>query len=388
LTAIPIRTTIQRRREAKSVEATQKAIDALKPNSGTYSVEGIDGLYVRCRRKAKSFYIQRRVGGKLIKVSLGPLKMAVAKERAKRAWLTMKGLPAGPVATFAQAYNAYMELKPNLKERSAENYQYDFEHCLTDLHAWSLVDLASDAGRREVQRLQARLRKQRGEASSNRAMRLISAVYNRARRTDSTLPLEPPTKAIDLYRIEPRNWALSDEELKAWAANVAKLTPLKRMFWIMALLTGARQGSIRTIERDHVNLDLKVAKFFNTKREPYAVPLSDLLCEHLTRYLEEEGKSESRWLFPSPIKYGEPLGQVKQRGMRGPHCLRHCYKTRGVGVVSTEVSRILLGQGADPENRVNFDYVTLSLTVQPLRATVNWYADMYAKLLPNLLLLK
>ena len=39
----------------KRVEANQKAIDALPQASGTWRVEGVPGLYLRCRVRAKVF---------------------------------------------------------------------------------------------------------------------------------------------------------------------------------------------------------------------------------------------------------------------------------------------------------------------------------------------
>jgi hypothetical protein len=50
----------------KAVEANQKAIDELALGSGTWRVEGVRGLYVRCRAQAKSFFLQRRVDGYLM----------------------------------------------------------------------------------------------------------------------------------------------------------------------------------------------------------------------------------------------------------------------------------------------------------------------------------
>ena len=55
----------------KVVEANQKAVDALPLNSGTCRVYGVRGLYLRCRARAKSFFIQRRVKGTLVKETLG-----------------------------------------------------------------------------------------------------------------------------------------------------------------------------------------------------------------------------------------------------------------------------------------------------------------------------
>jgi len=53
--------------QRKLAPANQQAIDALPLNSGTWCVQGEPGLYVRCRATLKSFLLQRRVRGKLVK---------------------------------------------------------------------------------------------------------------------------------------------------------------------------------------------------------------------------------------------------------------------------------------------------------------------------------
>ena len=70
--------------EPKLVGANQKAIDALPFDSGTWRVEGVTGLFLRCRAQTKSFYIQRRVQGTLVKETLGELPMKRAREKAMK----------------------------------------------------------------------------------------------------------------------------------------------------------------------------------------------------------------------------------------------------------------------------------------------------------------
>jgi len=57
--------------QIKEIAANQKALDALPLNSGTWSIETVAGMYVRCRRQSKSFFLQRRVKGQLVRVVLG-----------------------------------------------------------------------------------------------------------------------------------------------------------------------------------------------------------------------------------------------------------------------------------------------------------------------------
>src|SRR5215831_6015101 len=80
LLEMPVVVAMRKRAKAtpKVVAANQKAIDALPLGSGMWTVDGVMGLFVRCRAQSKSFLIQRRVHGKLVKETLGqmPVKQA------------------------------------------------------------------------------------------------------------------------------------------------------------------------------------------------------------------------------------------------------------------------------------------------------------------------
>ena len=385
-------------RPRKCIKAVQKALDEVKLGSGTWQIEGVPGLYLRARSKSKSFFLQRRVNGILLNRTLGELTMKEARERAALEWGLIAGqtqLTAGAKSTFADAFKSYQELSSHLAQRTTENYESEFTTYLPDLHGWSMKDLGSDEGRHTIQQLQIRLRKQHGKAASNQAMRLISAVYNKARKTDSTLPSESPTKAIKLDKILPRQSALDDDQLRAWGAAVIKLSAVKRMFWIMALLTGARELSMRLLKWTDLCLDNNMIRFRNKRNGYYAVPMSDLLCTLLTRYRDSESTPASPWVFPSPRIDGQPLGKVKEKEETGqpriksPHSLRHTFKTRGIApgadYVPPEISKLLMGHSADGEAAVNFDYITLALILEPTRPYINMYARKYAAIVPELL---
>src|ERR1039458_1470794 len=97
----------------KLVEATQKSIDALPLNSGMWKVKGFPGLYVRARARSKSFMLQRRIEGDLVKAMLGPLTMKAAKEEAMKQWggLERKEAAAGDVLTLGAALEQYILAK-------------------------------------------------------------------------------------------------------------------------------------------------------------------------------------------------------------------------------------------------------------------------------------
>jgi hypothetical protein len=70
----------------KLAPANQQAIDALPLNSGTWRVQGVPGLYVRCRAASESYLLQRRVRGVLVKRTLGAMPLKATRAEALKLW--------------------------------------------------------------------------------------------------------------------------------------------------------------------------------------------------------------------------------------------------------------------------------------------------------------
>ena len=137
---------------SKTVAANQKAIDLLPLDSGTWRVAGVPGLYLRCRSKVKSFMLQRRVRGVLVKETLGPQSMKRARAAAMATWSTMKPQAAGDAVTLAMALDLYFQDK-QLAEKTRFNYQYNADRYLKAWTGRSLQAIGEDrAGVRMLQR--------------------------------------------------------------------------------------------------------------------------------------------------------------------------------------------------------------------------------------------
>jgi integrase len=375
----------------KVVESNQKAVDALPFDSGTWRVEGVPGLYLRCRAKTKSFFLQRRVRGQLVKETLGPLSMKRARAAAMNTWSSMKPT-VGDAVTLAAALNHYLEDK-QLAEKTRFNYRYNADRYLKNWTGRTLQDIGED--RAGVRALQRQLTKQHGAATSNQVVRLLSSVYRWARKQDTSLP-EPPTTAVQVQRIPARNWALSAEELKSWwfcesdvkgktvKHGVSTLGPIKRMWWITALLTGARAGSIEALRWENIDFDKKTVRFMVTKgNRPYTVPLSDVLAKALRAYRDAGAVPPSDWVFPSHTKAGYHLVAVKnvREGVRPPHAMRHRFRTTLAQLgAAPDSARLLMGHSMRGD--VSRDYITESpLLIESLRPITNAVSEHYLSIL-------
>ena len=294
----------QPKTKTKLVKATQKALEELRLNSGMWRVEGIPGLYVRCRATSKSFVQQRRVDGVLVKEVLGPLTMKKAKEKAMDRWNAIRPAAPDDDVQLGAAITVYIEhrLSMNKMAPATKNLaEYNADHHLESWKKRTLDEVGRD--RASLAALHARLTKKHGAATCNQVMRLLSAVYRWHRdRIQHDLP-EWPRKVAEIHEIPPRDWAYSEDELRAWwhtteenedgepvDKGVSTLGPIKRIWWLTALFTGARKGSIEALKWTDVDLEKKTVHFRVAKgNRPYVVPISNKLAELLIAY-RKEGK--------------------------------------------------------------------------------------------------
>jgi integrase len=377
--------------QSKTVQANQKAIDELPYNSGTWRVAGIPGLYLRCWVHTKSFVVQRRVRGKLVKEVLGEQSMKRAREKAMKTWSALKPKPRpDEVVTLGAAVERYLEEKP-LAAKTVHGYRYNLDHYLTDWKNRALHDVGNDrAGFRYLQR---QIRRLHGPSTSNGVIRLVSAVYRWQRKIDPTLP-ESPTTAVEVEAIPARDWAYSPEDLKAWWSSreedgkvtdlgVKTLGPIKRMWWLTALFTGARKSSIEALRWSDVDLDKKVIRFKVTKGDkPYSVPMADKLAELLKAYQASGEVPPSEWLFPSNVRDGQHIIGVKndKEGAGPAHRLRHTFRTTLAQLgISSDQSRMLMGHSMGGD--VSRGYITAPLVVESLRPVTNAVAETYLRIL-------
>lgn len=384
---------------AKTVEANQKAIDALAFNSGMWKVAGIPGLYVRARATSKSFMLQRRIGGELVKTMLGQLTLKKAKETAMALWGTVQpSEPDRKVLTLGAAIEDYIQAKTSagkMASKTAEIARYNAERYLSSWTNRTLEEVGKS--RLEVRQLQQTITRKHKAATSNQVIRLLSAVYRWCRKADINLP-ESPMVVAEIHNIKPRDWAYSPDELSAWwhaieetkdgkriERGVKTLGTIKRIWWLTALFTGARKGSIESLKWADVDLDKKVIRFRVTKGDrPYSIPVSDVLAGLLTRYRDSGDVPPSEWAFPSPVIEGTHLVDVKNpnEGVGPAHRLRHTFRTTLAELgAAPDQARMLMGHSMGGD--VSRNYITSPMMVEPLRPIANAVAERYTKIIPG-----
>jgi integrase len=382
--------------ESKAVAANQKAIDALPLDSGTWRVAGVPGLYLRCRAKSRSFFIQRRVRGALIKETLGTLTMKEAKEASMKAWGKLEPKPSPhQVVTLGMVIDRYLEEK-QLADETKKNYRKNADSHLREWKDRSMREVGED--REGIRWLVRMTTKQHGRATANQVIRLLSSVYRWQRKVDASLP-ESPTTAVEVHRIPARDWAFSPPELQKWWHSTVKskdgkltefgvstLGPIKRAWWIAALLTGARKGSLEALKWADLDFEKKVIHFRVTKGDrPYKVPMSDTLAALIGQYRESDEVPPSPWVFPSTVRDGQHIVGVKntKEGVQPAHRLRHSFRTTLAELgAPPDQARLLMGHSMGGD--VSRGYITAPLVVESLRPWVNAVAEHYLKIIPGI----
>ena len=169
----------------KTVAANQKAVDELPLNSGTWRIDGVPGLYVRARAESKSFFLQRRVQGELVKRTLGQMTVKAARAEAMKEWTRLKPAPAGGRKTFEQAFDEYLEQK-ELAPKTRDLYKYNLERYFSRLKGRALEDIGGD--RAGVRAFCHGIATKHGKATANQVIRLLASVYRYARKANLDLP--------------------------------------------------------------------------------------------------------------------------------------------------------------------------------------------------------
>mgnify|MGYP000126745798 CR=1 FL=1 len=362
----------------KSVAPVQAALDALPYGSGTWRIEGSMGLYVRCRAKTKSYLVQRKVAGRLVQCVLGEMSLAAARREAQRIWRDLKPVTPEGKITLGEAWERYLEERP-LSTKTRQIYSYNLDRYLSDWRGRTLEAIGEDRAGFRARIL--KISREHGLAVASQTARCFTAVYNYYRKVAPDLP-ECPAVAVDLPGVKPRDWALSDDELRQWWAGVQRLKPLKQTLWLTLLLTGARRDSVRMLRWADVDFERRVIRFSTAKAgRTYAVPMPDRLTAILAAWREQAPPSE--WVFPSPQRANAPLSeQVRddKRGVASAHHLRHTMRTRLAEVgASPDLARVALGHSLAGD--VSRGYITPHLLLEAVRPLMNAVAERYAEVL-------
>lgn len=274
----------------------------------------VRGFCLRVTETRKTWYAEKKVGNAPVRFTIGTFpEMSVEEARGLAAaflgdvarWKATgfnpeskpeqlkKPEPEVMGLTVAAAIDAYVARRRDEWNRPAaaeKQFRWWFTKHLSHLGDRALRSITPD----ECIALHEDIRKDHGPYSANRALEILSALFNKILRGEIN-----PCKAVDMVSEKNRvRYLTGDELVRFWTALDADGNKDFSDFVRIAHGTGVRVGCIFAAEWRHIDWDAQVWRVPLTKNgDPLVVPLVptvlNILRERFKKYAKEP------WVFPS-----------------------------------------------------------------------------------------
>lgn len=276
----------------------------------------------------KSFVVEKNIGNKIRRITLGKYGALTAEQARKEAQKTIGQIATGidPIAekqgmkinnmTLNDVFNDYKKARKSLKHNTLYNYERVLNAAFAGWGNKSFLSITKD----KVAKHHEKLGKESGEAYANLAMRLLRALFNFAAgqyedAQGRSLIIENPVKRLSQtrawYRVERRQTFIKAHELASWYAGVQQLeNEILRDYLLLIILTGLRRQEAATLRWDQVDLKAKTLTVLDTKNhESHTLPLSNYLYELLS---SRSQKRSNDYVFPGTGAAGHIIEPRKQ----------------------------------------------------------------------------
>jgi len=302
-----------------------------KTNQAFYRDSATPGFGLRVTSGgAKSFIVEKRIQGKVKRVTLGKYDN-LSVEQARNAAIRFLGEVAtgkNPIAakqnrrirntTLLEAFEDYLLTRKDLKPSTIHDYRRSINGPFLMWQTKPLTAITKDM----VQLRHAALGK-RSKARANNAMRVLRAVFNHAiaqyednygHQVVLSNPVDRLSQARVWYKLDRRQTFIKPHELPDWFAATMQLkNENTRHYLYLLLFTGLRRSQASRIQWDDIDFEGRTLTIKETKNHQVQVlPLSDFLYELLKKRYEVK---ESNYIFPSDSDRGylvEPRTAVKR----------------------------------------------------------------------------
>lgn len=349
------------------MKLTKTVVDKIKPpatGQAFYRDEVMKGFALRVTAAgAKSFVVEKRIGGKTRRKTLGAYGALTVEQARKEAQKFLGKVASGidPIAeqrahaargvTLSEVFETYLKTRSGLTPGTIHDYRRNMREVFRDWQNRPLADISKD----EVAKRHAKTG-ERSRSRANNAMRMLRALFNFARgqyedaEGRSLFPENPVNRLTHTrawYRVERRQTFIKRDDLPAWFAAVQALRdddadPQGRTVadWLLLLLfTGLRRSEGLRLRWTDIDFAARSLTVHQTKnREPLTLPLSDFIFELLSA--RRALVVASPYVFPGEGRTGylhEPRPQMRKVTQQSgvafiPHDLRRTYITVAEGL--------------------------------------------------------
>ncbi|MGX9943175.1 integrase arm-type DNA-binding domain-containing protein [Bradyrhizobium denitrificans] len=364
--------------------------------SGQYRARDTElkGFYVVIGKRRKTFAVQgdlRQEGKRAssITVSIGDAREMPTREARATAKVYLAQISRGqhpkaekraeeheaeettgkPVVgiTLRAAWERYRDahmVRKGRSELTIEGYRDHVERLLKEWLDKPLVELADDPA--QVATKHDEITKESGPYIANSSMRTLRAIYNHARKTNRSLPVDNPVSAIDWNQEQRRNTAMGPGDVPNWFMQVAVMhNPIRREFHLMSLLSGCRPTALMEVQPEHIDLRRRVLHIPKPKggaKRAFDIPLSRQMILSLIRAMRFgrflQPLEARSWIFPAASAVGHLVEQKEDREVlsKWGNDLRQSYRTLATTAGVSEFDARLLMNHAIPG--VNAGYIT------------------------------
>lgn len=323
-------------RNLNLMKLTKLSVDKLplpmSPKEGVtgqkrYYDDSLKGFGVRVTSGgSKSFFIEKRVGTKLRRMTLGHYPALTVEQARNEAQKVLGKIAMGvdPIAekkeaqvrsvTLEQVFSDYIKARKNLKPRTLQDYHCVLKQAVPDWLDKPLISITKDMITKRHTTYG-----EKSQARANLVMRLLRAIFNfgAGQYEDAkgkALIAENPVKRLShtraWYRVERRQTIIKAHELPVWYHAVAALSDERitgksdiiRDYLLLLLFTGLRRQEAARLRWSQVDLTARTLTIVDTKNhENHILPLSDFLFELLSN---RKQKATSNYVFPGEGKGG------------------------------------------------------------------------------------
>lgn len=324
------------------VRITKSIVDRLNaPATGQAFTRDMElkGFAVRITTSgAKSFILEKRIDGKVKRLTLGRYPELTVEQARKEAHKFLGHIATGrnPSAekkhkalqgtTLQQAFDDFTLARKNLKPRTLYDYQRLMRVAFPDWQNKALVDISKEM----VAKRHTKVGSEHGEAYANLAMRFLRALLNfsiaqyedgKGNAILRENPVVRLTQTRAWYRVERRQTVIKPHQLAPWYQGVMSLkndktspqSALVADYLLFLLFTGLRRQEAATLKWSDIDLKGRSFTIRDTKnREPLTLPLTDFISGLLKK---RRVNTDSEYVFAGTGKTGyliEPRQQVQK----------------------------------------------------------------------------
>ena len=274
----------------------------------------------------KSFFVERRINGRVKRISLGRYGHLTPAQARRKAQETLGNIAMGkdPVAerkaaiassvTLGEAFEDYLISRSSLKPRTVANYRDCIDGPLGDWKDKRLKSITKELVEKRHRKIGAS-----APARANNVMRVLRAVFNHAMakyeddKGNAILQSNPVGRLSSTrawYRVSRRKTLLRTHELHTWYEAVLSLNQeITRDYLLFLLYTGLRKSEATNLDWGAVDETARTITITDTKnREPHVLPITPQIDDILER---RRANPHPLWVFPSPVREGRPLSEPR-----------------------------------------------------------------------------